>query len=85
MIKSIVPAHRRIVDLLLAVSIGISASVSLTAPVRALEVTSEQRQLCMGDAFRLCGSEIPDVDRVLGCMRAKKALVSSPCRAVLPR
>jgi hypothetical protein len=76
---------RRIVDILLAVSVGISASVTLIAPVRAIEVTSEQRQYCMGDAFRLCGSEIPDVDRVLVCMRAKKALVSSQCRAVLPR
>ena len=78
-------ARRRIVNLLLAASVGLSASVSLTAPARAIEVTSEQRQLCMGDAFRLCGSEIPDVDRVLVCMRAKKALVSSQCRAVLPR
>ena len=86
MVKNIsAGTSRRIVNLLLALAVGVSASISVTAPARALEVTSEQRQLCMGDAFRLCGSEIPDGDRVLVCMRAKKALVSSQCRAVLPR
>src|SRR4051794_6844033 len=26
--------------------------------------TQEQQQMCTGDAMRLCGAEIPDVDRV---------------------
>ena len=76
---------RRTILAIVTVSLGLSATVSLTAPARAFDVTAEQRQYCMGDAFRLCGSEIPDVDRVLVCMRAKKSLVSSQCRAVLPR
>lgn len=43
--------------------------------------TPEQEQACTGDAFRLCSSEIPDVDRVTACMVAKKSELSPPCRA----
>ncbi len=43
--------------------------------------TPEQQQACSGDAFRLCGPEIPDVDRVTACMVAKKAQLSPGCRA----
>ena len=49
------------------------------------EITAEQREACMGDALRLCGSEIPDVDRVLVCMRAKKSQVSARCKATIPK
>ena len=43
--------------------------------------TQEQEQMCSGDAFRLCSSEIPDVSRVTACMVAKKSQLSPPCRA----
>ena len=43
--------------------------------------TPEQEQACTGDAFRLCSSEIPNVDRVTACMVAKKSQLSPPCRA----
>jgi len=42
--------------------------------------TPEQQQACSGDAFRLCGPEIPDVDRVTACMIARKAELSPGCR-----
>ena len=60
-------------------------SASLTGGAHAFEITAEQREACMGDALRLCGSEIPDVDRVLACMRAKKSQVSAHCRATIPK
>jgi hypothetical protein len=44
--------------------------------------TQEQAQLCTGDAMRLCGSEIPDVDRITACMAKKRAQLSEGCRAV---
>lgn len=44
--------------------------------------TQEQAQLCTGDAMRLCGSEIPDVDRITACMARKRAQLSEGCRAV---
>ena len=43
--------------------------------------TPEQQQACTGDAFRLCSSEIPDINRVTACMVAKKSELSPPCRA----
>ena len=42
----------------------------------------EQQQLCTGDAMRLCGTEIPDVERVTACMIRQKAQLSDGCRSV---
>ena len=44
--------------------------------------TPEQQQLCQGDAMRLCGEFIPDVDRITACMITKKSQLSDGCRAV---
>jgi len=49
-------------------------------PTAGRAYTPEQQQACTGDAFRLCGSEIPDVDRVTACMIARKAELSPGCR-----
>lgn len=43
--------------------------------------TPEQEQACSADAFRLCGAEIPDVERVTVCMARNKAQLSPACRA----
>src|ERR1700744_230103 len=50
-------------------------------PTAASAYTPEEQQACQPDAFRLCGSEIPDVDRVTAGMIAKKAQLSPQCRA----
>lgn len=42
--------------------------------------TPEQQQACSGDAFRLCSSEIPDVDRVTVCMVRNRTQLSPGCR-----
>jgi hypothetical protein len=44
--------------------------------------TPEQQQMCTGDAMRLCGEFIPDVDRVTACMIQKQSQLSDGCRAV---
>lgn len=51
----------------------------MAAPARAY--TPEQEQACTSDAFRLCSSEIPDVDRVTACMVRNRSQLSPPCRA----
>jgi hypothetical protein len=43
--------------------------------------TPEQEQMCTGDAFRLCSSDIPDVDRVTACMIRQRSQLSPGCRA----
>jgi hypothetical protein len=47
--------------------------------------TPEEQQACQGDAFRLCGPEIPDVDRVTACMVAKKSQLSPGCAVYFRR
>jgi glycerol-3-phosphate dehydrogenase len=44
--------------------------------------SAEQEQLCTGDAMRLCGSEIPDVERVTACMIRQRASLSEGCKSV---
>ena len=78
-----IAAKRRILDLALAVCL-VGAAGAVTK-AQAFEITAEQREACMGDAMRLCGSEIPDVDRVLACMRSKKSQVSARCKATIPK
>lgn len=46
----------------------------------ALAYTAEQQQACTPDAMRLCGSFIPDVDRITACMIARKSQLSPECR-----
>lgn len=50
-------------------------------PATGQAYTPEQEQACTSDAFRLCSSEIPNVDRVTACMVAKKSQLSPACRA----
>jgi hypothetical protein len=44
--------------------------------------TAEERAACTPDVFRLCSSEIPNVDKIIACMKAKKSKLSPKCRAV---
>ena len=41
--------------------------------------------MCTGDAMRLCGHEIPNVQRITACMVRNRAHVSPGCRAVMDR
>ena len=47
--------------------------------------SAEAQQMCTGDAFRLCSSEIPDVSRVTACMMQHRTGLSAGCRAVMER
>jgi hypothetical protein len=59
-------------------AIGISTTSSFA-------FSSEAQQLCTGDAFRLCASEIPDISRVSACMYRNRSQVSPGCRAIMER
>ncbi|MBI5261610.1 MAG: hypothetical protein HY852_07310 [Bradyrhizobium sp.] len=59
-------------------AMGLSASPSLA-------FSSEAQQMCTGDAMRLCGSEIPNIPRIIACMHRQRAHVSAGCRAVMER
>ncbi|MBV9461210.1 MAG: hypothetical protein JO141_27375 [Bradyrhizobium sp.] len=65
------------------VALGVTLTLALSyslLPTAGNAYTQEEQQACQPDAFRLCGSEIPDVDRVTACMIAKKSQLSPQCR-----
>ena len=51
----------------------------------SLAFSSEAQQMCTGDALRLCGHEVPNVQRITACMVRNRAQVSPGCRAVMDR
>src|SRR5262245_52853822 len=51
-----------------------------SSPAFTQEGTPEQRSACFGDAFRLCGPEIPDVPRITACMKANFSRLSPACK-----
>ena len=64
-------------------ALGAMVTVALSSsllPTAGHAYTQEEQQACQPDAFRLCSSEIPDVDRVTACMIAKKSQLSAECR-----
>jgi hypothetical protein len=52
----------------------------LLRPSAGWAYSDEEQQACTGDAFRLCGEEIPDVSRVQACMVRKQSQLSPGCR-----
>ncbi|ANW05114.1 hypothetical protein [Bradyrhizobium icense] len=58
------------------------AAASSTA---SFAFTSEQQQMCTGDAFRLCSSEIPNIPKITACMIKHRADLSAGCRTVMDR
>jgi hypothetical protein len=47
--------------------------------------TAEAQQMCTGDAFRLCSSEIPNISKITACMVKNRASLSSGCRMVMDK
>jgi hypothetical protein len=61
------------------------AAALVTLPASAESVYAEKRRLCTGDAFRLCSSEIPNVELVTACMRRQKDSLSEGCKSVFDK
>lgn len=61
-------------------SIGLGLFVALASACQA-SGTFEQRRACRADAFKFCGNEIPDVDRITVCMTKNIRKLSPLCRA----
>jgi hypothetical protein len=67
--------------------VGLVAVIaSLIVPVSPARAFSLEDQLmCSGDAYRLCSSEIPDIEKITVCMRQQRDKLSNGCRAVMER
>jgi hypothetical protein len=61
------------------------ATSLLAMPTASQAFSSEAQQMCTGDAFRLCSSEIPDVSRITACMMKQRASLSAGCRMVMEK
>jgi hypothetical protein len=46
------------------------------------EISAAEQQACGPDVVRLCSDVLPDVSRVLGCMKSKRSQVSPACMKV---
>jgi hypothetical protein len=44
--------------------------------------TPEMQQACTPDVMRLCNGDVPDVDKIVGCMKRNRANLSPACGAV---
>ena len=58
--------------------------VALTEPGLA-QGTPEQRWACEEDAFKFCGKETPNVERITACMNKNVKKLSPGCRAQFKR
>jgi hypothetical protein len=63
----------------------LAASFSAVASTSSFAFSAEAQQMCTGDAFRLCSSEIPNITKITACMMKQRANLSSGCRAVMDR
>src|SRR5712691_1143396 len=65
--------------------LAFAVSVSALSTSQSFAFSSEEQQMCTGDAFRLCSSEIPNIPAITACMIKQRANLSSGCRAVMDR
>ena len=65
--------------------LAIAASFTAVSSNASFAFSSEAQQMCTGDAFRLCGSEIPNVAKITACMVKQRASLSTGCRQVMDR
>ena len=66
----------------LALALAFTAGMLSTA---AIAQSSEEQNLCMNDAFRVCSHTIPDRGRTVACMVENKSKLSSPCQTVMDK
>ncbi|WP_312015650.1 hypothetical protein [Bradyrhizobium liaoningense] len=67
----------------IGLTLGVALSLSSVVGSPSYAYSARARQMCTGDAFRLCSSEIPNISRIIACMRRNKASLSPGCRAVM--
>jgi hypothetical protein len=63
--------------------LAFAASVSALSSSPSFAFSAEAQQMCTGDAFRLCSSDIPNIPAITACMFKHRTELSSGCRAVM--
>ena len=65
--------------------LAFAVSFSALSSSASFAFSAEAQQMCTGDAFRLCSSDIPDIAKITACIMKKRASLSTGCRAVMDR
>jgi hypothetical protein len=73
-------AHRILLGFGIPIAFGIAIQTSAFSD--EYRGTLEQQMACTPDVFRLCGAAIPDVNRIVACLRQNTPQLSGSCRAV---
>ena len=68
-----------------SLALGFAAIVSIISTTSSFAFSAEAQQMCTGDAFRLCSSEIPNIPKITACMFKHRAELSPGCRAVMDK
>jgi hypothetical protein len=70
--------------ILLSVAMPVAFGFAAQTPAFSDEYqgTPAQQMACTPDVFRLCGAQIPDVNRITACLRQNTPQLSGPCHAV---
>jgi hypothetical protein len=63
---------------------GVLLSIAGALPAVSAEYrgTQDQQQACTPDVMRLCADSVPDVNRIVACLRHNRSNLSAPCGAV---
>ena len=74
----------RVHRIVLSIAMSIVSVIAVQTPAFSEEYrgTLEQQMACTPDVFRLCGEQMPDVNRIVTCLRQNTPQLSGPCRAV---
>ncbi|HXO68821.1 MAG TPA: hypothetical protein VN838_07650 [Bradyrhizobium sp.] len=71
----------------LGISLGAALSVALSIigsnGALAQQGTPEQQAACQPDVMRLCGQFIPDVDRIVACLKYNEPNLNPACHDVM--
>ena len=65
--------------------LAFAVSAATLSPTASFAYTAEAQQMCTGDAFRLCSSDIPNIPAITACMIKHRADLSPGCRAVMDK
>ena len=70
--------------IVLSLVVAIGGGLSAVAPASSQEHrgTWEQQMACTPDVWRLCSDQVPDVSRIVACLRQNTPQLSNNCRAV---
>ena len=66
-------------------ALGFAAIISIASTGSSFAFSEGVKQACYSDAFRLCSSEIPNVQKTTACMMQRKAQLSAGCRAAVDK